>query len=176
MTLIPYFAYGSNMLRQRMAARCLSARWLGVANLPDHRLIFEKPSMDGSGKCAFEVCAGEGVPGVLWHLDTADREFVDRREGVGHGYEAATVEVLDVSGRATTAFAYRATARQRGLYPYDWYWALVLAGALQNELPEQHLALLRKTPRLADSVPFRPTRLDALRALREAGFTKLLYE
>jgi hypothetical protein len=39
-----YFAYGSNMNWQQMQDRCPSARFFGVALLPDHKLAFTRES------------------------------------------------------------------------------------------------------------------------------------
>ena len=50
MTML-YFAYGSNMLTERLKARVSSATPIGKANLSDHGLRFHKKSKDGSGKC-----------------------------------------------------------------------------------------------------------------------------
>lgn len=54
--MIYYFAYGSNMLTERLIARTPSARPVGTSLLPGHRLTFHKRGRDGSGKCdAFET-------------------------------------------------------------------------------------------------------------------------
>ena len=46
-----YFAYGSNMLTERLTRRVPNARCLGVARVPGRRLAFHKQSVDKSGKC-----------------------------------------------------------------------------------------------------------------------------
>src|SRR5438128_1900656 len=60
-----YFAYGSNMLTQRLKARVPSASPKTVAVLFDHGLRFHKRSQDGSGKCDIVKCPGEVVHGVV---------------------------------------------------------------------------------------------------------------
>ena len=47
---IPYFAFGSNMLLERIKKRVPSARVLGNATLGGYALRFNKLSKDGSGK------------------------------------------------------------------------------------------------------------------------------
>lgn len=49
-----YFAYGSNMLFRRLKARTPSARLVGVGHVLGYRLVFDKVSKDGSGKCDIE--------------------------------------------------------------------------------------------------------------------------
>lgn len=45
------FSYGSNMSQRRLKARVPSARFIAVAERPDHRLRFHKSAGDGSAKC-----------------------------------------------------------------------------------------------------------------------------
>lgn len=91
-----YFAYGSNMLRERLVARCASARPLGIAmvNAP-FELVFCKRSVDGSGKAALLPVGDDGVSapvcGVLYQLDVCDRQSLDRVEG--DGYHPETIAV-----------------------------------------------------------------------------------
>jgi hypothetical protein len=62
------------------------------------------------------------------------------------------------------------------LLPYDWYHALVLAGAMQNGLPAAQLEELRGIPTCADPDASRATRIEALRALRNSGYGDLLID
>ncbi|HEY6798412.1 MAG TPA: gamma-glutamylcyclotransferase family protein, partial [Kineosporiaceae bacterium] len=47
-----YFAYGSNMDQAQMTQRCPSARLLGPATLPDHRLVFNRSGTYRPGRVA----------------------------------------------------------------------------------------------------------------------------
>lgn len=49
----------------------------------------------------------------------------------------------------------------RGLQPYDWYLALVLAGARQYHLPTPYLDILSATPTRADPEINRPAHIEA---------------
>lgn len=49
MASVQYFAYGSNMLTERLQARCNSAIVRCVASADEYRLGFSKKSQDGSG-------------------------------------------------------------------------------------------------------------------------------
>jgi len=169
-----YFAYGSNLLRERLLDRCPNLRFVGGATMPSHRLTFDKRSKDGSGKCAFEPNDGEDVHGVLWSLPADELDLLDRHEGVGFGYERCTVIVSRTDGNKVETVTYRATKRQPGLMPYDWYLALVVAGAMQQELPPHYIDQLRERPAISDGKPERKERQAALRALAASSMLPVL--
>ena len=88
-----YFAYGSNMARERMKARVPSAQFLFVASLPGYTLKFHKPGkIDGTGKCdaAFTGKSNDRVLGALYSIRTSQLPELDRIEGLGHGYARKT--------------------------------------------------------------------------------------
>jgi gamma-glutamylcyclotransferase len=171
---IVYFAYGSNMLRERLLARCSTATPQGLATLVDHRLTFDKVSRDDSGKCAFESAKGQVLPGVIWEMEESERNALDRLEGCGHGYEASYIEIADAQVQPLRALTYVATRRDSSRKPYDWYWALVLAGAMQNGLPQSHIERIRAEPRIGDPDSNRKQRLEALAFLEKSGYGGLL--
>ena len=145
--MLQYFAYGSNLLTARLRARVPSARPLGVGRLMQHALEFSKRSfVDGSGKCTIiETDRPDDVVwGVVFELNPGDRPALDRAEGLGNGYEHREVEV-SLKDSVMQAFTYivQTTHHQPGLVPWDWYMALVLAGAGEHELPEDHIARIR---------------------------------
>ncbi|MCP5142712.1 MAG: gamma-glutamylcyclotransferase [Gammaproteobacteria bacterium] len=136
-----YFAYGSNMSVARLRERAPSAEVVGVARLRQHQLRFHKVGTDGSGKCNIWR-TGKGadvVFGVIYELDDADRPALDAAENLGTGYEIHTVELeLDDAG-VTHAEAYVAIPINDDLAPFDWYHALVVAGAREHQLPEAYI-------------------------------------
>ena len=138
-----YFAYGSNMSTARLRARVPSCRPIGVASLRDHELRFHKRSKDGSAKCdAFRIKGGAGVFGVVFSLEAGDRATLDRFEGLGAGYENATITVHDANGRRWQVLTYIASPNHidERLKPYSWYRDLVLAGASEHGLPQRYVA------------------------------------
>ncbi|MBD8524829.1 gamma-glutamylcyclotransferase family protein [Pseudomarimonas arenosa] len=148
-----YFAYGSNMLSRRLQApdRAPSALALAVASLPGHRLRFDKRGQDGSGKCDAEFSAVEQdcVHGVVYQIDPAHWPALDRAEGLGRGYRRAMVEVRSAT-QSLQCLTYLATDKHPDLLPFDWYKALVLAGAEQHDLPLDYRRWLHEVPCLAD--------------------------
>ena len=139
---VRYFAYGSNMLTDRLRERVPSATAIGIGQLPGHALRWDKRSgRDGSGKCDAEATSQKDdvVWGVLFEFDPQEKPLLDRAEGVGAGYLEKTVNILTEDG-PVTAVTYCATDKDPTLRPYHWYKALVIAGGararIAGELPQ----------------------------------------
>jgi cation transport regulator ChaC len=166
-----YFAYGSNMSTARLRERMPSCKPIGKATLPGYSLRFHKRSVDQSGKCnAFATGNVNGVIGVLFSFDPAERAELDKAEGVGSGYEHATVTVINDKGRRRKALTYLATPDyiDDNLKPYGWYKDFVLAGGREHGLPPEYIAeYIQSIESIADPDK---TRDDTQRAtLRSAG-------
>ena len=143
-----YFAYGSNMSSARLRQRTPSARALGIASLPGHALRWHKLGRDGTGKCDIARCgegANEVVWGVLYEIAVAEKEALDRIEGLGIGYSEAQVCVKTGAG-GVWALTYRAKPGriEPSLKPLPDYKAHVLAGAVEHGLPAHYVAALRQ--------------------------------
>jgi hypothetical protein len=72
------------------------------------------------------------------------------------------------------AVTYIATDLDRALQPYDWYRALVIAGALQHTLPAEWMAMLEQVASIRDPDAKRKNRLDAIALLQKSGFAHLV--
>lgn len=146
------FAYGSNMLTARLRQRVSSARPVGTACLPGFSLRWHKVGVDGSSKCDVveDATPGARVWGVVFAIDAAQKESLDRAEGLGNGYEDREVTVV-LAGETLTAQAYGATHTDAECLPYDWYKALVLAGAREHALPAGYIAALEAQPCTVDA-------------------------
>lgn len=145
-----YFSYGSNMLRERLAARVGDSGYLGAAHLSGYRLGFIKRSTDGSGKCTLiEREHLHGVWGVVFEMTDAQKLLLDGFEG--SAYEVKTVR--PVLAR-TPVEAYTYIGRQQSLdpylRPYTWYKDLVLAGAVQAGLPADYVGRIRSVSAFDD--------------------------
>ncbi|SER01425.1 AIG2-like family protein [Solimonas aquatica] len=140
-----YFAYGSNMLVQRLRDRTPSASVVGVGHVVGRRLAFHKVSTDGSGKCDIEATGvtTDQAYGVLFSIEASEKTKLDRAEGVGNGYDAQEIDVYRPDGSAVRATTYVATAVERAMLPYHWYKALVLAGAIEHDLPSAYVEWIR---------------------------------
>jgi len=168
-----YFAYGSNMLRERLVARVSTAQAVAVGVVRDFRLDFAKVSNDESGKGDIVASPGGEVWGVLYEFDADQKADLDRHEGPH--YQAREVVVSTPDGDQT-AWAYMAEPHRRdpSKVPYDWYLALIVAGARQGGLPEAYIQAVETTAFDVDGQEDRTTRMEALAALAEAGMTNVL--
>ncbi len=149
-TMLPYFAYGSNMSSRRLRARVPEAAPAGTAALAGYRLAFVRGAVnDGSGKC--NLCPverdGARTHGALWRLPSAGYAVLDEIEGVGYGYRRVHVEVQSLVGRLR-AFTYVAEACDavHACAPYDWYLDFVIHGAREHGLPWEYLTALAVQP------------------------------
>ena len=147
-----YFAYGSNMSVRRLVERVPSARVVGPAELPGHRLAFHKVGRDGSAKCDAHQTRNPDhrVHGVLFLLAAEDRPVLDRYEGLGQGYEQKQVEIIVDGGDIITAFTYYATHIDPVLKPFGWYKQHVVTGARENALPDDYVNLIEAVEHIDD--------------------------
>ncbi|MYD97968.1 MAG: gamma-glutamylcyclotransferase [Gammaproteobacteria bacterium] len=137
-----YFAYGSNMSSDRLRARTPSAVSLGRARLPGYALRWHKLGRDGSGKCDIELSDAPGttVWGVLYEIDSTEKDRLDTVEGLGVGYNEHTVRVeTDAVVREAVTYQARPDKIDSGLRPLPWYKAHVLRGATENGLPDDYV-------------------------------------
>lgn len=101
---IAYFAFGSNLDRWQMRARCPRALVLGPAVLHNHRLVFAGHSGAWGGSIASVVRAPRhAVEGVLYHVERDELRTLDRFEGVPHSYRRQ--RRLVVTGEGTRRWA-----------------------------------------------------------------------
>jgi len=135
------FAYGSNMLLARLRERVPSARLRTVATLPGHVLCWHKLGQDGSGKCDV-LPSGDpqaAVMGVVFELARVDKPRLDAAEDLGVSYAEKEVEVQTAAG-PVRAWVYHAILVDPAAVPFDWYKALVVAGAREHGLPAAYVA------------------------------------
>lgn len=140
---VVYFAYGSNMHSPRLQFRAPGCKVIGVATLIGHELRFHKSSKDGSAKCNAFWTGGSTdlVVGVLYSIPTSQKAALDKAEGLGQGYDEATVTVMIAEGKAIDAVTYLASdgATNDKLKPYQWYKDFVETGASEHDLPEAYV-------------------------------------
>ena len=158
-----YFAYGSNMLERRLrdASRAPSAVFQATAVSSGRRLSFDKRGLDGSGKCNLTATPSEDARafGVLFEIDKKDGPALDVAEDTrrgGYARRTIVVERLDLA-QQVEAQTYLANEDfvDDALVPFDWYHALVVAGALEHSLPSPYLTELRAVPTVRDPDPQR---------------------
>jgi hypothetical protein len=137
-----YLAYGSNMFFQRLSGRVHSALFLGAARLPGYSLRWHKKSKDGSGKCSLAPAEDGLVYGALFAIPIAEEARLAAAEG--SGYRKVTVQVETDSGSLSAeTFIAEPENVDETLRPFTWYRDLVVAGAVQAELPSEYVQSLK---------------------------------
>ncbi len=143
MSRVLYFAYGSNLDPKQMVCRCPSARAAFPAQLQDHRLDFTHFSARWSGGSADVVRqSGESVWGIVYELDPADLQRLDRFEG---GYRRVFLPVRDAQERTRRVISYEVPLK-RSFRPTSPYIQKMLVWGQHWGLPEAYLDRLRRTP------------------------------
>ncbi len=149
MTRFLYFAYGSNMLTERLTARCPSAKPVGHAEARGFSVSYCLGSTDGSAKAGIVAAPEQTARGVLFLIESAERHLLDRAEGAPDIYSRAEIEVFShATGHPADAITYLPHPERtaEGLHPYAWYSALCAGGARQHGLPEPAIANLHAGP------------------------------
>jgi gamma-glutamylcyclotransferase len=77
-------------------------------------------------------------------------------------------------GASVLATSYYATKFDRRLKPYDWYWALVIAGATQQGLPRDWISMLEAVEFVHDRDLGRDERARAIETLKAPGYEHLI--
>ncbi|WP_020475068.1 gamma-glutamylcyclotransferase family protein [Zavarzinella formosa] len=136
-----YFAYGSNLWTDQMAARtgpvAEGEDRPRRAFLPDHRLTFDVPGENGQVFANIHS-PGAGVHGVLYCCTSDTLKRLDEFE---HGYERQRVTVVLENGDRQEAFAYFAgpTGLVQGRLPTAEYLRRILTGAREHGLPDWYV-------------------------------------
>ena len=129
-----YFAYGSNMDRAAMAARCPGSKRLGLAQLARHRFIVTR-----EGYASVLRDPRRTVWGVLWDVAFADMPALDRYESVaGRLYVKLTQPIITERG-ARRALIYVGRSAGAG-QPRPGYLEGVVAAAREAGLPPDYIA------------------------------------
>ena len=137
-----YFAYASNLKRERFSRRIPSARSVGIARLPHWNLRVNKRGHDGSAKANLSSLRNAEVWGALYELPASRLVRLDVFEG---GYVRRRVRVWTPGGEAFEATTYVSDRLQDGL-PLAWYRALMIEGAREHGLPAAWIARLESLP------------------------------
>ncbi len=155
-----YFAYGSNLNEVRFKSRIKSAQFKSRATLTGYRLVFEKPSLDGSGKATIIPDPNSSVEGAIFTYSDEEHDALKQCEG---GYSETPVTLATDAG-PFQAETFVANKRVKTLKPFDWYVEHIVAGGQKLGLPADYLAALAEAPTTKD--------MDAKRVADERVFLK----
>jgi len=133
-----YFAYGSNMSRAPMRARCPSAREVGTATLAGYRLIV---TSDGYASVLPEP--GGIVHGLVWRLASRDIAALNAYESLDTGLYRIVTLPVSVGARTVPVMVYVARSRTPGL-PRPGYLEAVIAAARELDFPPAYVEALAR--------------------------------
>ncbi|OGI41313.1 MAG: hypothetical protein A2593_02440 [Candidatus Moranbacteria bacterium RIFOXYD1_FULL_44_9] len=132
-----YFAYGSNMLRERLEKRVDGVIDLGIGKLTGYKVVFNKKSKDGSGKANIYQDDRFSVLGVIYELSQSQLETLDIRE---LGYARHQIEAESDNGiiKAETYVAIPSEIDDN-LKPTEDYLMFLIKGAKEHNLPSEYI-------------------------------------
>jgi hypothetical protein len=133
-----HFAYGSNMSRAQMGARCPGARALGTATLRHWRFII---GVEGHGSIA--PCPGAIVHGVLWRVGPREIAAINAYENLDSGLYVRRIMPVRCSAGLRPALVYVLRRQGRGT-PRPGYVHLVAEAARDWSLPERYVDALQR--------------------------------
>uniref|UniRef100_A0A4W5RJN4 Gamma-glutamylcyclotransferase b n=1 Tax=Hucho hucho TaxID=62062 RepID=A0A4W5RJN4_9TELE len=142
-----YFAYGSNLLKERLQLKNPSASIHCVARLKDYKLIFGNYKGLASdrwhgGVATIENSPADEVWGVVWRMNVADLESLDSQENVRLGAYSPVEVNVKTRGQELNCRTY---IMNSCIYapPSPQYLKVILMGAEQNGLPKNYQEKLR---------------------------------
>jgi hypothetical protein len=127
-----HFAYGSNMSRHHMGARCPEASAIGTMTLPGWRFV-----IGPDGFASIVRRPGSSVHGVLWRLSTRDVAAINAYENVEAGLYLRR-RLLVRRNPPLTALVYIARRQGTGA-PRPGYIDLVVEAARDWKLPQPYV-------------------------------------
>jgi len=138
-----YFAYGSNMERFQLKRLCPRAKFVTAATLTDYELTFSGHSpMWGGGIADIRERPGKTVEGVVWEIDEAEQQALDKYEGYPTLYLHKEIQVRSRIGKMIAALAYAMANPGREMAPSKRYKQLLISGAEEHGLSDEYIDLL----------------------------------
>jgi gamma-glutamylcyclotransferase (GGCT)/AIG2-like uncharacterized protein YtfP len=138
-----HFAYGTNMSRGLMRARCPEARALGTATLSGWRFVI---GPDGYASVIRQP--GGRVHGVLWRLGARDVAAINAYESVQSGLYLLRTLAVRKGTQSAPALVYVARRQGEGM-PRPGYLATVIEAALDWNLPPPYIRSITRWSRSA---------------------------
>lgn len=124
-----YVAYGSNMNKAQMRARCPRAKAIGKSILHGYTLEFRGRS--GHGVATIIENRNTSVPVVLWSITEECEKALDVYEGFPNLYYKKNVKV-EIEGEEKTAMVYimakRYEDKRMSAQPSDYYYNVIKEG------------------------------------------------
>eukprot|EP00064_Thunnus_orientalis_P011861 superscaffoldBa00001758_g11893 len=141
-----YFAFGSNLLKERLQLANPSAIFCTTGRLKDYILNFGlwEKHVDNAwhgGVATIEFCPGAEVWGVIWTLSNDNLKSLDNQEGVSLGKYSPIEVTVETDNGLTLCRTYQMN-NFHACPPSPQYKQVVCLGAEQNRLPVEYLKRL----------------------------------
>jgi gamma-glutamylcyclotransferase len=130
-----YFAYGSNLWRKQMLARCPDYREVGTGFLRGWRWIITT-----RGYASIVISEGDYVLGKVYELSTADIQSLDGFEGVAKNYYRKEMIAVDANGHTLGCLVYIDQIVEEG-EPKEEYISRINHGILDAGFPDEYVIL-----------------------------------
>ncbi|KAK3597572.1 hypothetical protein CHS0354_018166 [Potamilus streckersoni] len=147
-----YFAYGSNLLKERLKMLNPSAEFVTAAKLEDYELEFRSYGSDPmecrwkGAPASINQKRGSCVWGCVWELRNEHKETLDWQEGVhANVYNPLEVDVFSQDGQTLHCRTYM-LSRSSDVFdarPSPQYLDIIIRGAQQNGLPADYIEKLK---------------------------------
>ena len=120
------FAYGSNLSKRQMLARCPDSKPMFKATLPNYQLLFAGWSRQWRGGVAtIKTFRGRKVLGAIYEVTEQCLRRLDKYEA---GYQRFNVTVFDEDSEAVEAVTYIKTGQIEETPPSKEYLAVMKQG------------------------------------------------
>ncbi|XP_062871065.1 gamma-glutamylcyclotransferase a [Trichomycterus rosablanca] len=142
-----YFAFGSNLLKERLQLQNPSAVFYCVGKLKGYVLKFglwgeNVTSRWNGGVATIEECPDDDVWGVVWKMANKDITTLDKQEGVDKGVYSPMEVTVDTESGPLLCRTYKMN-NVKPCLPSPQYKQVVCLGAQQNGLPEEYVKKLQ---------------------------------
>ncbi|KAF7669339.1 hypothetical protein LDENG_00196540 [Lucifuga dentata] len=139
-----YFAFGSNLLKERLQLANPSAKFYAIGSLKDYKLNFGLWGTDVNnsqwhgGVATIQSCPGGEVWGVIWTLINEDLPSLDNQEGVSMGIYSPLEVTVETDKGPILCRTYQMN-NFHPCPPSPQYKKVVCLGAQENGLPLEYL-------------------------------------
>ncbi|MBW2993238.1 gamma-glutamylcyclotransferase [Candidatus Woesearchaeota archaeon] len=145
--MVFYFAYGSNMNKERMISRGVSIKKRFSGILQNWKLNFSKinDEMNGAGFASIILSENSKVEGVIYETDEQSIKQLDKYEGYPYNYSRKNIVIKDKNGREFKCIVYIANPdkTKAGLKPTKEYLSHLLEG--KSLISEDYYKVLEST-------------------------------
>ncbi|KAI1699178.1 AIG2-like family domain-containing protein [Ditylenchus destructor] len=165
-----YFAFGSNLLKERINVNIPSAQFVSIGRLQNYKLVFYGNSSNWHGGLAsIERRRGAKVWGCIWKVPNSFARALDRQELLYRRLDVDIKQPLSHHRRKVRCRTYQYKNPEVGKQrPSPHYKHVIVTGAQEHHLPDSYIERLKKIKTNAYRGRVK-VRLELLRRFRQRG-------